>query len=234
MFKLGALEVYNQVLETLGARGASADKQTAIKNAVRFGLHHVWHYHPWTWRRRQFDITVTASTPYQFLPADYESMACSEISRQESTEDVQRSIMPLGDRDWWRFGPDGEASGPPNYYRVTMKQVGSTNWYALQVQPTPDQSYTLPDAEYYCAASTIGFTGSTGTIPAMPTEFFPTWVTASEWAASKALGRHRLGSILKKDMDEALVDAARRHDEMFPDGPPQGLEDTYGDSALLR
>lgn len=225
---LGAKQVYDRMLDSVGARGISTSKALALQDAVQHGLDHVAHYHPWTWRIRRQDWAVTAATPYVLLASSYESMGCAEIRRTHS-DSVARTLEPMTTRDFHRAVNPTDATGTPTHYRITQRQVGSTYRYVAEVTPRPDGDYTWPDVEYYQAPPALAFSGSTGTVPEMPTEFYSTWLTASRFYAAQALGRFKLSQQFKEDLEEALADAVKRHDTTFQEGPPQGLEDPYGD-----
>jgi len=232
MFRLGAKQVYDDVIESLGAKGVSAGKQLALQHGVQGGLAYIENYTAWTWRRRRKDVFFTASSPYFEMPEDYESMAETEISRTDPTDSVFRTITPQTNRDFWRNRPQ-DTTGVPAYYRIVpsshTQNTNSSWWYVMETAPRPNTTYKWPEVEYFRATEELSFTGSTGTVPDMPTEFFDTWVLASEWRGAKALGRHKLARLLKADLDDALSTAAERHDRTFPDSSPGGVEDAYGD-----
>jgi len=232
-FRLSSGEIFDNVLDTLGARGCGDSKKTAIKDGIQFSLSALFTYRPWTWRRRCETVSFTSSSFHFEMPEDYESLANSEIMRTGSDGTV-RTLTPRTDRDFWRQRQAGY-TGQPQWYRIVPSShthnTNSSWWYVMEVAPYPDGDYDWPGVEYYCCAPELAFGASTGTVPNMPTEFFDTWQTGAEWRAARALGRHTLARSLKKDFDEALADAAKRHDITHQDPGPQGLQDPYGDVA---
>jgi hypothetical protein len=233
-YTMGAVEVYNHVIQVLGAVGVSSPKQTAVQVAVQAGLNFLWNYWPWSWRIRQVDIAFSNGINYFDLPTDYESISCPEICRTSPTDNVTRTLIPRGDRDFWRIAGNTNISGIPLFYRVVARPASSMSHpYSLEVAPIPDGTYQWPKVEYCVGVPTLEFTGATGTVPEMPPEFYAAWCEAAAWQASKALGRHKLARQLKVEMDETLSDAAKRYDTTFQGGSPQGVEDPYRDAWRL-
>lgn len=235
-YRLGARQVYDTVMETLGGQGVNSTKQTSLQRSVQGGLSHILTYHPWTWRRRRVDLYFTASSKYFEMPEDFESLAEAEICRADPNDGVTRTIYPAMDRDFHRNSPAGMTGTPTQYRVVPSSHTQNTNsswWYVVEPAPVPDGRYTWPGVEYYRSVPKLAFSGSTGTVPDMPTEFFDLWVLAAEWRGARTFGRHDLARQLKDDLEEGLSDAVKRHDTMNQDQSPQGVEDPYGDVSRL-
>lgn len=232
-FTLGAKQVYTRTLQALGAAGVSSPKQTAVEQAVQSALSYIWTYQPWTWRRKRMDVQFTVSTPYYALPADFESLGISQLEREDSSDAEYRFIRAANDLAFWNEYACA-SSNEPRVFRVVYREVGSTYVPVMEPAPPPDDTYNYPDADYYCACPEVTFSDSTGTVPNMPAEFFDVWSLAAEWRGAKALGRHKLASLIRSDLDDMLASAAKRFDVTYPDGPPMGLDDPYGDLQRLR
>ena len=225
-------QMYSQVIQETGARGVSSDKQTAIQNGIKDSLNYIWNYHPWSWRRRRMTVRVTASTPYYACPSDFDSLLLTELERENTTDGNVYRIVQRTDADFWKADAGADAQ-IPLYFRVAMRTVGSTPTYCVELTPPADGVYEWPNTEYLCTAPTLTFSSSTPVTPLMPPEFYGTWKTAAVSHAAKALGRYKLSGFLVNEADRDLGNAVKRHDKMVVNGPPRGLEDPYGDAALL-
>ena len=225
----GATQVYGATLEALGARGLSADKQQAVQDACQDALSDIYGYRNWTWKKRQVDCQFTASTPWAGMPSDFGSLASREIERLDPGASMQRQLIQVTDRDFWRERTPNVRS-VPRYFRVTAAQAISASTcyrYVIEVAPLPDAIYTFPAVEYFTTVPTLTFTDSTGTVPDMPGEFFRLWKDGAAYRGARALGRHKLSFAFQRMFNESLSDAARRHDTLIQSDSPPAIQDPY-------
>ena len=220
--------LYSQVVNELGARGLSSEKMSAVQNAIQESLGILHHVRPWSWRRARTDLTVTAATPYAFLPNDCDTVASREIAREESQNSEVVTLVDRTDRDFWRMNA-GADPGAPQYFRVVWREVGSSAGLCMETVPPTDGTRTYPDVEYWRSVQTLTFAAGTPVTPTMPPEFHGTWKALALAKAAVALGRWRQGQTLRADAERELNRAIERYDQVIADVPAVGVEDVYGD-----
>lgn len=234
-FTYTAASLEAQVLQELGGADPTAKQTTAIRNGIQEGLTDIWYADFWSWRKRRMDVSLTASTPYYDLPADYDSMSLTEIFRTDSDDSEPHFMVSAPDALFERLYFTA-SSAEPRMFRITRRQVGSTYVDVLEGAPQADGSYTYSDVEYFCSAPEISFTSGTvsDTTPNMPTEFHDIWHAQALAAAAAVLGQRDVAAD-HYGLYERKLETARKHrDRTFPKGPPRGVTLPYNDLARLR
>lgn len=227
-FALDCVAVYDQVVQVLGGKGLSDPQKAAIKNEIQTALADILHAYPWSWRRKEMTVSITAGTAGYTLPEDFDGMVVAEMHEDTSHGLVAR----ITDRQFMESIASDE-TGEPNHYRITWKTTASTGQYIMQFAPEPDGSYTYSGVEYWRSCPKLTFNASTGTTPLMPTEFYSLWAGRAKAKAAHVVGEHVLAERFEAEAERLLNDARRRWDSDAPSGPPGGLESAYGDGAWI-
>ncbi len=230
MFQYTAASLYAQILQELGGVGVSAAQAGAIRNRLQEGVIDITHAHPWSWRRRREDFTVTAASGYVTLPEDFDGFTVSRLFTVDS-DDSERSIVAVPDQDFEQFVKT-TATGEPKYFRLTQRACGSTNRAVMEVAPPLDASYTFSDIEYFAAAETLNFSAATPV--QMPTQFHDVWHERALADAADVLGQETVSRVHMAKYHEKLQSAIPKRDEAFPQGPPPTVHDPYQDWMRLR
>jgi hypothetical protein len=228
-FTYDCVALLNQIIQFLGGKGFSDTKTSAFKNEIQMALNEIWHAAYWSWRRQTQTMTVDSSTTSFTLPEDWDAFVTSEFHETTSRRRVRR----VTDRDYGRAVVQADV-GEPDYYNVQWSVTGSTNRYVVHFVPTPDGSYSYANADYWKAAPKLTFNASTGTTPAMPTEFHGLWAVRAKQKCASIAGEHKLAQAFEEEADRLLADARKRWDSDNPTGPPAPLESAYGDGAYLQ
>jgi hypothetical protein len=234
-FKWTAGSLYDQVIQELGGGGITAQQATAIKNRIREGVIEIWHAFPWTWRRKRFNPTFSASTPFYTLPADYDSMVNTRMFGVDSGDGREHSVKAVADSEFDEQSAT-QLQEEPRMFRITRRMTtptaSSDYSMVIEVAPPPDQSYAYQNVQYHCAAPTISF--SAGTPVDMPTAFHDIWHERAIADAADVLHQHETAAIHMKKYEGKLTSAKEHRDTNYPAGEPLGPVDFYKDTLRLR
>lgn len=230
-FTYTASALYTQVVQELGGGGVSAAQTTAIQNRIQEGLIDLTGCYPWLWRKQRMDVEFTVSTPYYALPSDFDSMSLSVIYREDTDSVDAGCIVAVTDAEFER-NYYSASSGEPEVFRITQREVGATYVPVIEPAPPPDDTYTYPAVEYFCAAPTLSFSAATPIN--IPTEFMDIWHERALSDAAAVLGMEQKSAIHLDRFEKKLRNARGRRDSQYPKGPTRVVGDPYGDVGALR
>jgi len=136
----------------------SATMEAPIKAAVRLAVPFVWKLAPWSFRRKEDTLTLTASQEYADLPADFGGFYSIRY-RNGSTDGWKLRYKSEGMYEYNNPNPTIHTENEPVFVKIV--QDGQTKKWRAYFTPIPDSNYN----------TTLIYLTKTGKIESYPSDF---------------------------------------------------------------